>query len=316
MPTARKAAWFVALGAVLWATDTAFRQPLTETIPASVIVFYEHVILAVVSLPLLLRARPQLKTLGWKGWLSLIFIGVGASALATVAFTESFVYGNPTVSILLQKVQPIVAILLAHFLLKERMRDKRQFWFFTILALIGGYVLSFEDLTPFGDLGSAHTMAIVYALVAALLWGSATVFGRFVLGKIDPLRTASLRFLIALPALFALVFLQGHWSAAADVTAGDFRNLIFMALVPGFIAMAIYYRGLKNTKASIATIAELAFPVSATIINWVFLDYTLTTVQILGAVVLLLSIFQLNRLNTKEQETGATVVPETQASKA
>lgn len=307
MTTSRTAVWLVAVGAVLWATDTIFRQPLTETLPAAVIVLYEHIILALVSIPILWRAVPQLRRLTLKGWLSLIFIGVGASALATVAFTQSFVYGNPTISILLQKVQPIIAILLAHLLLREHIRRTGQFWFFTIVAFIGAYILSFEDLTPFRGIGDAHTLAIVYALVAAALWGSATVFGRYVLRTIEPTQTTALRFLIALPALVVLVFLQGHGGQVGDVTVPNLGNLLFMALIPGFLAMFIYYRGLKRAKASIATVAELAFPLAATIINWILLDYTLTLIQIMGGLILVLAIFQMNRLNAREQQSEVPV---------
>ncbi len=47
--------------------------------------------------------------------------------------------------------------------------------------------------------------------------------------------------------------------------------------------MLLYYRGLRETKASYATIAELFFPATAVFLNWVFLDKAITLTQIFGA---------------------------------
>jgi drug/metabolite transporter (DMT)-like permease len=48
---------------------------------------------------------------------ALLVIGIGASAVATMLFTQAFAYGNPTTPLLLQKLQPIIAILGAYVLL-------------------------------------------------------------------------------------------------------------------------------------------------------------------------------------------------------
>jgi drug/metabolite transporter (DMT)-like permease len=48
----------------------------------------------------------------------------------------------------------------------------------------------------------------------------------------------------------------------------------------------LYYRGLRRTPASLATFAELAFPASALVINYVVLGATIDGVQLLGFVIL------------------------------
>ena len=113
--------WFVTLAAVLWAMDAPFRKYLTTQLSSTSIVLMEHILIAVCVLPLLLPRLNELRNLTWREWLSVIFIGFGGSALATVLFTQSFHYLNPTVSILLQKLQPLIAIGLAAFVLEERL---------------------------------------------------------------------------------------------------------------------------------------------------------------------------------------------------
>ena len=55
-----------------------------------------------------------------------------------------------------------------------------------------------------------------------------------------------------------------------------------LALVTGLIALGLYYYGLQSTPAVAATIAELAFPVSATLVGYFKFGYVLTGWQWVG----------------------------------
>ena len=80
------------------------------------------------------------------------------------------------------------------------------------------------------------------ALVAALLWGSATVFGRFLLKDLSfPLVTA-LRFIVALPVLGIILGYYNGFSAFSPISVRDIWFLIIIMLGPGFGAMYLYLR--------------------------------------------------------------------------
>jgi drug/metabolite transporter (DMT)-like permease len=55
-----------------------------------------------------------------------------------------------------------------------------------------------------------------------------------------------------------------------------------MALVPGLAALLIYYRGLRNTRASLAAVAELCFPATAALLNWIVLGAGVSFIQVAG----------------------------------
>ena len=133
----------VALGAALWGTDALFRRGLALDLPASTLVFLEHVILVAVTFPVLWRRRSQLTSLGRIDWLAAGVIGVGSSALATVMFTAAFQYGDPTTPLLLQKVQPLIAVGAASLLLGERLLPR--FAGFLVAGLAGAYLVAFSD---------------------------------------------------------------------------------------------------------------------------------------------------------------------------
>ena len=59
-----------------------------------------------------------------------------------------------------------------------------------------------------------------------------------------------------------------------------------MALVPGILALLAYYKGLGSTTASVATLAELCFPVTAVLLNWIALGTSLYPPQLFGTTLL------------------------------
>jgi drug/metabolite transporter (DMT)-like permease len=121
------------------------------------------------------------------------------------------------------------------------------------------------------------------------------VFGRFALGSISFWSMTALRFTLALPVLVAIVLVQEGTAGFTHYRLSDFLpNLLAIAIVPGLLALLLYYRALSKTPASLATIAEMAFPVAATLIAsgpppWGF-NQPIYPAQIVGTVLLLVVI--------------------------
>src|ERR1700682_755896 len=78
----------VALAAVIWVSDAYFRNPLTNHLTASQIVFAEDALVTIFLLPLLLGGWKELGRLTARQWLSLLVIGGGSPTLAPVSFSK------------------------------------------------------------------------------------------------------------------------------------------------------------------------------------------------------------------------------------
>ena len=287
----------VAVGAAMWGTDGILRVPLLEVASPSQIVLLEHLVLLLYSVPAVVLGWRFFRGLGAAQWISLLVIGWGGSALATLLFTTAFAVGNPTVVILLQKTQPLFAIVLAAFLLRERLGW--AYWPCFAVAMVGAYLISFGNLDPFAALGSAELLAAALALGAALLWGSSTVLGRLVLKDMPFHTLTGARLLLAVPLLAAIVVAQGSAGGLGPGFAAEPERVILLALIPGLLALLLYYRGLTGTRASYATLAELAFPATAVVLNWTFLGVGVSANQVLGFVLLWGAVFVLGYLNAK-----------------
>jgi drug/metabolite transporter (DMT)-like permease len=264
----------VAVAAGLWGMDALLRNPLAESTQAATIVFGEHVVLVAVLFPLVLTALPALWRAGPRYVAAGVVVGVGASALATILFTEAFVRGDPVTPVVLQKVQPLVAVLLAATILGERPRPR--FGLFLLAGLAGVWLTVFPS--PF-DVSVHGTEAALLALAAACLWALGTVLGRFLALRLAFQQVTAVRFAFGLPASFVAVLVLG---APFRASWHDLFFIALLALVTGLVALLLYYWGLKRTPASVAAIAELTFPVVAISVGYLAFDETLTASQLAG----------------------------------
>lgn len=117
------------------------------------------------------------------------------------------------------------------------------------------------------------------------------------------------RFFTALPLLlvWAIIAVPDVAGSFADGLAQPqvARNLVLLAVFPGLIGLLVYYRGLKSTPASYATLAELAYPATGVALNWVILGQPLTAAQGVGVVLVVGAIVAMNRV--KVGVRGASV---------
>lgn len=299
----------VFLAAVLWATDAPFRAHLTEGLSSNFIVFGEHFVDVLIAIPILIWNWADVKKLSWREWVAVAVIAIGGSALASVAFTQAFHYVNPSVAILLQKVQPLVAIALAGAFLGEKLH--KNFWLWALVAVFGAYLISFPHLSPqlyTGEVFNPNTVGVLLALTAALLWGASTVLGKYVLRTAAFQTLTALRFIVAFVFLGLLNVVEDTFPAWGSVTPTDWLFIAIIALASGVFSLFLYYFGLQYTKASIATLAELGFPLAAVVVNAYFIagvSQAGTTLglyigQWAGTMLLLAALYMLSRVNTRE----------------
>ena len=265
----------VAVAAAMWGFDQWIRASLSGATPAATIVFGEHVVLVARTLPFAAGALAAVFKLGWRHVVAAVAIGAGASAVATILFTEALFSHNDFVTpIVLQKVQPVFAVIGAMIVLGERPRFR--FAAYVAVALVGTWLMGVPD--PFHP--KAHGLATMsYALGAALLWALGTVFGRYLARDMRFEHVTTLRFVFGLPASAIALLVLG---SPAFSSWHNSLWISILALVTGFAAMFIYYYGLRSTPAVAATIAELAFPITAVLVGYFKFGQTLTGWQWVG----------------------------------
>ena len=267
----------ISVAATLWGLDALIRKPLAQSTSATTIVFGEHVLLVALTLPLLVPAMRALWRAG-PGYVAAgIFVGAGASAIATILLTKAIFHGDIVTVYVLQKAQPLVAVFGAWLLLGEEPRPR--FAWFLLPALAGIWLVALpHPLDPH----ARGLTPIAETLGAAALWGMGTVLGRFLARRLSFEHVTTVRFAFGLVASACALPIVG---AAAYSDAHDSAWIALLALVTGLFALGLYYYGLRRTPALLAALGELAFPVTATLIGIYVYGSSLRWTQWLGIAV-------------------------------
>ena len=111
-----------------------------------------------------------------------------------------------------------------------------------------------------------HSIGVLYALGAAAVWAASTVAGKVLVSKIPTSVANFWRFTFGLLGISILMLLTRDpqpWHLLT--TSVSALPLIYLSLVPGILAMGIYYLGLTKTSASITSLVELIYPIGAVI---------------------------------------------------
>lgn len=265
----------VAVAAAMWGTDPIIRKTMSFSTSATTVVFGEHVILVAATLPLLLPALRALARTDWRTILAVVVIGAGASALATILFTDALIGHNDFVTpVVIQKVQPLVVVAGAAAILGERPR--RRFVWFLLPALAGFWLVNQpHPLAP----SAKGLVVILEATAAAALWALGTVLGRYAGRELRFQHILALRFFFGLVASTIAVPIVGtKWHAGAH----DSLLIAYLAIVTGLLALSLYYYGLRRTPALLSSLAELTYPAIAVVAGIYAYDSKLTWSQWLG----------------------------------
>jgi drug/metabolite transporter (DMT)-like permease len=288
-------ALLVCISAAMWGFDGVVLTPRLYNLNVSYVVFMLHALPFIGMNLVLFKKYKQIKHMSADDLFFFFLIALFGGALGTLSIVKALFlveFKHLTVVALLNKLQPVFAMVLAAILLKENIGKHFLLW--AAVAIGAGYFLTFEFHVPEVVSGGNMLPAALYALLAAFSFGSATVFGKKVLCKV-PFQTA-LFFRYGMTTLIMMVILMinGKFNQFQISTPANWFFLIMTGLTTGSGAIMIYYYGLRHISASVSTICELCFPISSIVFDYVFNGNVLSPVQWASAVIMLFAIFKIN----------------------
>lgn len=289
------APFFVVIAASLWAVDGIVLRPSLYSLPVPLVVFVESAIVAILLTPFFIKRFSSLKSLQIKDWIAFAGVALLGGAVGTMAITKALFYVNfvnLSVVILLQKLQPVFAIALATIFLKEKL--PKEFFLWAGLAIIGAYFMTFGLSAPNFSTGDKTTIAALFALLAAFSFSSSTVLSKRALRNVDYEMGTYLRFLFSAIIMLVIASTTGDISNLNEITTKQIVIFLIIAFTTGGAAIFLYYYGLKRISASVASICELAFPLTAVVLEYFVHGNILSPIQWIGAAVLLMSILMVS----------------------
>lgn len=285
----------IGFSAILWGFDGVVLTPRLYNLDVVYVVFILHLVPFLLMNIFLFREYKHLKSFTRADAITFLLISLLGGAVGTLAIVKALFllnFNHLSIVVLLQKLQPIFAIILATTWLGEKLRKHFIYW--ALLAILGGYFLTFGFKLPNVETGENTIYAALLALLAALSFGSSTVLSKKVLGKFNFVTSTFYRY--GFTALIMLLFMIGfgQFDQFALTTTENWLFILLISVTTGSGAIFLYYYGLRKIKAILATISELLFPVSAIIFDYFINKSVLSPAQWVAAAVMVFAIIKLN----------------------
>ena len=232
----------IILAAIMWGFDGVVLTPRLYNLNVGFVVFMLHFVPFVLMNTFLFKEYKKLKKFTKADFLLLGGIAFFGGALGTLAIVNALFlvrFDHLSVIVLLQKLQPIFAIILAAIFLKEKI--KRRFIFWGLLAIIASYFLTFGLHKPNMGEDGPLIQAALWALVAAFSFGSATVLGKKALTRLPYYTTNFFRF--GFTSLFMLIYILiiGQLCEFQNVTPTNWLFFFIIAVTTGSGAIFLFY---------------------------------------------------------------------------
>ncbi|MFW6019071.1 MAG: DMT family transporter [Bacteroidales bacterium] len=298
----------VSISAMLWGLDGVVLTPRLHNLDIGYVVFMLHLLPFLIMQFVLFRRYKIIRQISWNDFSAFFLVALFGGAIGTIAIVKALFLVNfqeLSVVVLLQKLQPVFAILLAALILGERV--KGNFYLWASVAIIASYFLTFGWELPHVTQNANTALAAVYALLAAFSFAMATVMSKKVMYKYDFKTATFIRYGLTALIILPYVLISGKINQLAVTTSENWMIFLIIGITTGSGAIFLYYFGLQRIKAMIATICELFFPLSAILFDYIFNDSKLTVIQWISAVILITAVIGINisqKKRIKEQPLG------------
>lgn len=239
-------------------------------------------------IPAAVLRRPLPRQLNlWMG-----ILGVGLS-YTSAGFAGMFLAGgvvSPGLASVLANMQPLIAAILAFFLLGERLKRR------TLMGLFMGFLgIVLTALPGLGDLSTEVGFSgIGYIVLGALGVATGNILLKRLSEKIDPLVVTGWQFLLGGLPLLALA----QWLELPAATMWNWTfvvNLLMLGLGGTALPLLLWFWLLRRADLTRLNTFSFLTPIFALIISIMFFSERLQTIQALGIVLSLYGAWQVSR---------------------
>jgi DME family drug/metabolite transporter len=225
------------------------------------------------------RGRTALTRHRWR----LIAAGVGLGSYQALYFVGVQDVGVTVSTLVSLGIAPVA---LAAWAAVQRRGLPDRLALLVLATAVAGLVL--VSLKPGSSAtGPQPVLGLVASLAAGLAYAASTVVNHRIAADGDAVLLTGLTSAIGAVTLFPIAVVAGLWWPADLVASGW---LVYIGVVTTVLAYALFFRGLRNTSSETAGVLTLLEPLAAAALAAVVLHERLTTLGVIGAVLMLVAI--------------------------
>ncbi|GEM_PF-364496 len=285
--------WLVTAASILWGTIGVATQAIYSIDSTSSL--FINVARMLIAVPILFTACWRIVgartfDVPRRDLLVMLFSGIMIS-ISQASYFAAIRYTGVTIATLLTiSISPLVVSGVSVALKLETIN--KRIIAALLCALIGGALL--VGLGAPNDLQAEPqnlALGTFFSVIAALTYAGVIVCGRFLAGGYHPLQVTAISFAAGTIMLVILNLFSGI--VVVQTTQG-WLLVLYLGFVPTALGYWWFQKGLRSVSATTASIVAMLDPVVAAVLAWILFNETLAPAGIIGAALLLLSVYLLS----------------------
>ncbi|HVJ48843.1 DMT family transporter [Desulfitobacterium sp.] len=261
---------------------------------SSEIAFLRGVIgsLFLISVSFIVRQKPSFKLI--KENIVLLLLSGAAIGFNWILLFQSYKYTTISNATLSYYFAPIFVIILAPFVLKEKLTPVKIGCI--VSAMLGLFlIVNIGGSSPDGSYN--HVLGILYGLSAAVLYASVILMNKFI-KNLPGFETTVIQLMLASLVLLPYVLIKDHMDFSG-ITSNSLISILILGILHTGIAYFFYFTSIKELKGQTIAVLSYIDPISAVIIAALVLGESMSFRQIMGGILILGSTFLSERLEAK-----------------
>lgn len=268
------------LGAAsIWGGMYVVSKVVLEIIPPFTLVSI-RLLLGILTLAIVVSIRgfPKISREQYLQVVGVGFVGYGISLSLQFLGTKLSTAANGS---LVTSATPAFVLLFAWILLKEKITSRRLAALF--LATIG--VVAVIDPRS-AQLNPELFFGNVLLFGAAITWALYSVLVRKITQSLDVLPFSLIAFFGGLPVTIPAAVWELNTVSVGEISLGVVGGVLFLGVISTALAMILWNTAFAVLDASAASLTFFAQPVVGTFLGWLFLDENITSLFILGGILI------------------------------
>ncbi|WP_096200779.1 DMT family transporter [Bacillus sp. FJAT-45350] len=224
--------------------------------------------------------------LGKRNYYGIFMQSLLTCTLYTVFMMYGLTYANAISVGIITSITPAVVLVLAYFLLKERLNARKLVAIG--LAIIAVLIMNIAGVNPGGDSSFLGTVFMLLAVVSLSLF---FIYAKKFAVELQPLTLAAGLCVMGLLMTLPMAIYEFAAFDMAVVTAGDWWVTFFYGLTGWALAYSFTFLGIPKINASTAGMATAVIPIVATVVAVLFYGAPLRMVDMIALLLVIASIF-------------------------
>lgn len=247
----------------------------------------------------LVKHKPSMKAL--KENAVLLLLSGGAIGLNWIFLFESYRYTTISNATISYYFAPIFVMMLAPWVLKEKLTGGKVI---CIIMAMAGLFLIVQNGAGGTDSSHNHALGIFYGLLAASFYASVVLMNKFI-KNLSGFEMTLIQLMAGALVLLPYVLWQGQLNLAG-LNSTSIIFILILGIVHTGLAYFMYFTSIQKLKGHTIAVLSYIDPISAVIIAAIFLNESMTWIQMVGGAFVLGATFLSEKLELKIGKNGQT----------